>query len=71
MTDLNLTAVQHWSEHTYAWIDDNAPADTLPDFVVRHFVEHVPALVVRIQHLTAELAAASQMLDVLTAEETR
>ena len=71
MTDLNLTAVLHWSEHTYAWIgeDPNATDEQLPDFVRRHFIEHVPALVARIQHLTVELAATRKMLDVLTADE--
>ncbi len=71
MPDLNLTAVQHWSERVYAWIgeDQAASPDPLPDYVVRHFVEHIPALVVRVQHLTAELAATRQMLDMVTAPD--
>lgn len=70
--DLNLTAVQHWAERVYAWIgeDQAASPEPLPEFVIQHFTEHIPALVVRIQHLTVELAATRQMLEVFTAEET-
>ena len=71
MSDLNVTAILHWSESVYTWIGESETATDLPEFVVRHFVDEVPALVVEIQHLRAELAAADQMLDVLTAEETR
>lgn len=70
---LDLQAILARSEQAYTWIgeDPNATDGFLPLSVREHFNRDVPALVSHIQHLTAELAAAQQALDVLTREEAR
>ncbi|AEV86701.1 hypothetical protein ACWT_5684 [Actinoplanes sp. SE50] len=69
MTDLDLDAVRDRVDKAHRWADWQSLA--VPAAVRLHFTDDVPALISYIQHLTTELAATRQMLDVLTREETR